>query len=57
MPDKVVVDGLAMHPGRSAKTLKLNFTELGTFGFPKGDGPCLVLEVCSRVFVICIVSA
>lgn len=49
MPDKVVVDDLAMHPGRSARTLKLNVTEPDTFGFPKGDGLCLVLEVCSRV--------
>jgi hypothetical protein len=33
MSDKAVADGLAMYPGRSARTLKMNFTELVTFGF------------------------
>jgi hypothetical protein len=33
MPDKVVTDGPAVHPGRSARTLKMNFTEPVTFGF------------------------
>jgi hypothetical protein len=32
MSDKEVTNDLAMHPGRSARTLKMNFTELGTFG-------------------------
>jgi hypothetical protein len=33
MPDKVVTNGPIVHPGRSARTLKMNFTELVTFGF------------------------
>jgi hypothetical protein len=33
MSVKAVIDGLAMHPGRSARTLKMHFTELVTFGF------------------------
>jgi hypothetical protein len=33
MSDKAVTDGSAMHPGRSARTLKMNFTEPITFGF------------------------
>jgi hypothetical protein len=33
MSDKVVVDGPVVHPGRSARTLKLHFTEPVTFGF------------------------
>jgi hypothetical protein len=33
MSDKAVADGLAVHPGQSAGTLKMNFTEPGTFGF------------------------
>jgi hypothetical protein len=32
MSDKAVADGSTMHPGRSARTLKMNFTELVTFG-------------------------
>jgi hypothetical protein len=31
--DKAVTDGVAMHPGWSARTLKMNFTEPVTFGF------------------------
>jgi hypothetical protein len=31
MSDKAVADGLAMHPGRSAMMLKMNFTEPDTF--------------------------
>jgi hypothetical protein len=31
--DKVVADGPAVHPGRSARTLKINFIEAVTFGF------------------------
>jgi hypothetical protein len=33
MSDKAVVDGPALHPGRSVRTLKMHFTELVTFGF------------------------
>jgi hypothetical protein len=33
MSDKVVTDGPFVHPGRSARTLKMHFTELVTFGF------------------------
>jgi hypothetical protein len=33
MSDKAVVDGPTMHPGRSTRTLKINFTEPVTFGF------------------------
>jgi hypothetical protein len=33
MSDKVVADGLVVHPGRSARTLKMHFTEPVTFGF------------------------
>jgi hypothetical protein len=30
---KAVTDGLVMHPGRSARTLKMNYTEPVSFGF------------------------
>jgi hypothetical protein len=33
MSDKAVADGPVMHPERSARTLKLHFTELVTFKF------------------------
>jgi hypothetical protein len=33
MSDKVVMDGPVMHTGRSARTLKIHFTEPVTFGF------------------------
>jgi hypothetical protein len=33
MSDKAVGNGPAMHPGRPARTLKMNFTESVTFGF------------------------
>jgi hypothetical protein len=33
MLDKAVVDGPAVHPRRTARTLKMHFTELVTFGF------------------------
>jgi hypothetical protein len=33
MSDKAVADGPAVHPGRSARTLKMHFTEPITFGF------------------------
>jgi hypothetical protein len=33
MSDKAVADGPAVHPGRSARTLKKDFTEPATFGF------------------------
>jgi hypothetical protein len=33
MLDKAVADGLAMHPGRSTRMLKMNFTEPNTFRF------------------------
>jgi hypothetical protein len=33
MSDKAVADGPIVHPGRSARTLKMHFTELVTFGF------------------------
>jgi hypothetical protein len=32
MLDKAVVNGPAVHPGRSARTLKMCFTEPVTFG-------------------------
>jgi hypothetical protein len=33
MSDKVVADGPAVHPGWSARTLEMHFTEHVTFGF------------------------
>jgi hypothetical protein len=33
MSDKAAADGPAVHPGRSARTLKKNFTEPVTFRF------------------------
>jgi hypothetical protein len=33
MSDKEVADGPVVHPGRSARTLKIHFTEPVTFGF------------------------
>jgi hypothetical protein len=33
MSDKAVADGPAVHPGRSAWTLKMHFTKPVTFGF------------------------
>jgi hypothetical protein len=33
MSDKAVADGLVVHPGRSARTLKIHFSEPVTFGF------------------------
>jgi hypothetical protein len=54
MSDKAVADGPVVHPGRSARTLKIHFTEPVTFGFfwfhrPDGprlrpDGPRLVSD-------------
>jgi hypothetical protein len=45
MSDKAVADGPVVHPGRSARTLKMNFTELVTFRFflvfQRQDGPRL----------------
>jgi hypothetical protein len=45
MSDKAVADGPAVHPGQSARTLKMNFTEPVTFGFflffQRPDGPRL----------------
>jgi hypothetical protein len=45
MSDKAVVDGLTVHHGRSARTLKMHFTEPVTFGFflvfQRPDGPRL----------------
>jgi hypothetical protein len=32
MSDKAVADGPTMHPGRSARMLKIHFTEAITFG-------------------------
>jgi hypothetical protein len=53
MSDKAVTDGPAVHPGRSARTLKMHFTEPVTFEFflvfqradiprLRPDGPSLV---------------
>jgi hypothetical protein len=43
--DKVVADGLGVRPERSVWTLKIIFTESGTFGFfssfQQADGPCM----------------
>jgi hypothetical protein len=33
MSDKTVTDGPIMHPGQSARTLKMNFTKPGTLRF------------------------
>jgi hypothetical protein len=55
MSDKAVADGPAVHPRRSARTLKKNFTEPVTFGFflvlqrlnsprLRPDGPRLVSD-------------
>jgi hypothetical protein len=33
MLDKAIADSLAMHPGWSMRTLKMNFTKPVTFGF------------------------
>jgi hypothetical protein len=44
MLDKAVTDGLVVHPGQSARTLKMHFTEPVTFGFlafQRVDGPRL----------------
>jgi hypothetical protein len=45
MSDKAVADGPTVHPGRSARTLKMYFTELVTFGgflvFQRPNGPSL----------------
>jgi hypothetical protein len=56
MSDKAVTDGLVVHPGRSARTLKIHFTEPVTFGFSgfhrsdgprlRPDGPRLVSDGC-----------
>jgi hypothetical protein len=49
MSDKVVVDGLVIHPGQSVRTLKMKFNEPVTFGFflvlQRPDGQCLRLAV------------
>jgi hypothetical protein len=42
MSDKAIADGPVVHPGRSARTLKIHFTEPVTFGF--SDGPRLVSD-------------
>jgi hypothetical protein len=46
MSDKAVADGPVVHLGRSARTLKMHFTEPITFGFflvfQRPDGPRLV---------------
>jgi hypothetical protein len=34
MSDKAIADGPAVHPGRSARTLEMNFTEPSPLGFP-----------------------
>jgi hypothetical protein len=57
MSDKAVADGPVVHPGRSARTLKLHFTEPVTFGFfwfsptgrstPKDGRSTLGLRRCS----------
>jgi hypothetical protein len=48
MSDRAVADGPAMHPGWSARTLKMIFTEPITFGFflvfQRPDGPRLVSD-------------
>jgi hypothetical protein len=48
MLDKAVMDGPVVHPGRSARTLKMHFTEPVTFGFFLGfqrpNGPRLVSD-------------
>jgi hypothetical protein len=44
MSHRAVADGLAVHLGRLERTLKMNFTEPGTFGFSgfqRANGPCL----------------
>jgi hypothetical protein len=57
MSDKAVADGPVMHPGRSARMLKIHFTEPVTFGFfwfsptgwsaPEARRSALGLEWCS----------
>ena len=47
MSGTAVADGPAVHPGRSARTLKIHFTEPVTFGFSgfsRSDGPRLVSD-------------
>jgi hypothetical protein len=72
MSDKAVADGPVVHPGRSARTLKLHFTEPVTFGFfwfsptrrstPEagrsalGLGRCLLLHRTVRSVDLCFCS-
>jgi hypothetical protein len=65
MSDKAVEDGPVVHPGRSARMLKLHFTEHVTFGFfwfsPTGRsalglGRCLLLRRTVRSVDLCFCS-
>jgi hypothetical protein len=62
MSDKVVADGPVVHLGRSARTLKLHFTEPVTFGFsPTGRsapeaGRCSLLCWTVRSVDLCFCS-
>jgi hypothetical protein len=65
MSDKAVEDGPVVHPGRSARMLKLHFTEPVTFGFfwfsptersALGLGRCLLLRRTVRSVDLCFCS-
>jgi hypothetical protein len=72
MSDKAAADGPVVHPGRSARTLKIRFTEPVTFGFfwfsPTGRsvpeagrsalglGRCLLLHRTARSVDLCFCS-
>jgi hypothetical protein len=67
MSDIAVANGLAVHPGRSARTLKIYFTEPVTFGFsgfltrgrsmPKAERSKLGPEWCSLLIrTVCSVN-
>jgi hypothetical protein len=65
MSDKAVEDGPVVHPGRSARMLKLHFTEHVTFGFflfsptgrsARGLGRCLLLRRTVRSVDLCFCS-
>jgi hypothetical protein len=68
MSDKVVADGSVVHPGRSARTLKMHLTELSPSGFsgfsttgrsaPEAGRSVLGLEWCSLLLqTICSVNS
>jgi hypothetical protein len=63
MSDKAVADGPPVHPGRSARTLKMHFTEPVIFGFSTtgrsapGLGRCSLLLQTTCGVNVCFCSA